>query len=499
MRTLATTAIEAATHAGAQFADIRISELREYSPAGFYYGELMVIFGYGIRVRVNDCDAFVCGVDPTREGVIRATQTAIAAARDQAKVSGRGWPLVPTPVVKGEWTSPVKIDPFAISPEDHVVVQNGLRLWEGRKSGVSAEVSGMAWQGKTQVFASSEGSLVTQRTTRVHLFDGAYLRYSNWRPDTEATILVPGIDPQTAGVEALLGDALHAHLEAAVDDFAQLMTYPLARAEVGRKDIVLDGHAFGTVLGYTVVPALMLGRALGEEQDSEGTSFLAPPAAIVGQALFAPALNLWVESAVPYYGAAQWDDEGVATRTVPLIEGGVVQRYLGTRASAGACTLERTTPSSTPAGASDAPASTAGSTLGVAFTSNALSFPAARPGTLAVRTVSPGPSLAELARMLRNGYLLRNGSAVIDQQGAGGALIRGLLFEVRDGEIRRRLIGARLEFSTKKLLRTIPALGGSSSVATASHFLTGGLPWNATRSTLRAPAVILKDVNIVTQ
>jgi len=492
MRMLATTAIEAATHAGAQFADIRLNELREYAPNFNEDGSLTVTFAYGIRVRVDGREAFVGGTDSTPDGVIRIAQAAVAAARDHAKVSGLARPLVPTPVVKGEWTSPVKIDPFAISPEDHVVVHNGLTLWMRRWP--IGLVGWLTWQAETRVFASSEGSLVTQRTTRVHQGWGIEVAISRY-PRPDGHFYIPGISPQTAGVEAMLGDALHVPLEAAADDLTQLMTYPSGRAEVGRKDVVLDGHAFGTVLGYTVVPALMLGRALGEEQDSEGTSFLAPPAAVVGQALFAPALNLWVESAVPYYGAAQWDDEGVATRTVPLIEGGVVQRYLGTRANAGTLTPE--TPERSTAGTA-ADASTPGATLGVAYANDVLSLPAARPGTLAVRPASSGPSLAELARTLHDGYLIRNAfNFVIDRQETGGAIIPSLMFEVRDGEIRRRILRTRLEFSTKKLFRNILALGGPNSVTTVNQWLTGGLPWNAARSVLQAPAAAVKDVNIV--
>ena len=490
---LATTAIEAATHAGAEFADIRVSELRTFEIPLRLDGSLVMTLGYGIRVRVQGREAFVGAVDATRDGVVHAAQRAVAAARDHAKTAAPARPMVATPVVKGEWTSPTKIDPFAISPDDHVVILNGITTWHRR---LNVDVWGiLTWESETRVFASSEGSLMTQRATRVEQM--VEVEGGTWRSYPGDRFLVPGIVSQTAGVEAVLGDRMHARFEEAVEDMSQIIKAPRGHAEVGRKDVVLDGANFGAVLARTVIPALFLGRALGEEQDGEGTSFLAPPSDIVSKELFSPLLNVWVEADAPAYGAMRWDDEGIATHSVPLIEQGKVQRYLGTRANADAMTtipVDGTTVLDSTA----SPSAVRGATLGVAYARNVLTLPSARPGAVSVRPPATGPSLTELAETLHNGYLVRNGSLVVDQQGAGGAILPRVLLEVQRGKITRRILKTRLEFSTQKLLRNILALGGPKTVAAANNQVSGGLPWNSTMCVAQAPAVVLKDLNIMT-
>jgi len=487
LRTLARRGIEAAVHAGAQFADLRVSDRREYRAGGVNDpGLLSFTYGYGIRVRVNGGEAFVCGADPTPEGIVQAAQQAVVTARAVAAVSAPAVPLVLVPAVTGEWQAPIAIDPFAISPDEHVFASAGFNYY-GRRCSALIRVA-FGWESETRVFASSEGTLLTQGWTRFQ--PRVTLDASNWRLGWHTSQLVhPGFVPCTAGFEAILGDAPHTRLEAASAELEALMRYPFGPVEVGRGAVVLDGHAAASLLSATLVPALSLERVLGDEQDIGEGSFLAPPTVAMGEPLFAPHLHLAVEQGMPHFGAMQWDDEGVATTSFPLIEQGAIVNYLGTRASLAEWThdaslekpVQRPRPPHVP---------------GCAFALDVMTQPSSRPGALTMHPVASGPSLADLIKTMQSGYLVRNASVQVDQGGAGGILRPHFLFEVRRGAIVRRVLDARLEFSTRKLLAGMTAVGNAETVDTARGYVPGGVPWSLAFHTLTAPAVQCRDINI---
>jgi len=500
LRAIATLAIEAATQAGAAFADIRVSEQRTYQPWADYRmaSGLRLTFGYGIRVWANGGEAFVGSADPTPEGIARAARSAVATARDQAPIARarRARRPIARPVVTGEWTVPVEIDPFQLSPDDHIIVKQGLKL-SGRQAGNVTE-SVWTWQSETRVFAASDGSLTTQRTTSmvcpVQVSGGEWI---SGHGRIGGTLAVPGFEPRVAGVEAMLGDAAHDRLEATADELAPLLRLPVHMLDdVGRRDLVLDGPAFSALVGHTLLPALRLSRALGEEHDTEGPGFLGGPDTVVGQPLFAPALNLWVEAAAPHYGAAKWDDEGMEARTVSLMEHGAVVRYLGTRENASAiahAASSRATTGESGASTMEPPASVA---LGVGFAQEVMTAPAARPGAVTVRPAQDGASLAALAQHMQTGLLMRGTSVHPDPRGGGGVLWSGMLFDVKQGHIVRRILGGRVEFSTKRVLHDA-ILGGPGSVGTKIVATGGGLPFSYSRTVVSAPAALVRGVGLV--
>jgi len=476
LRRLSRDILDAATRAGASFADVRVSDKRFYSPARVGFpGWLEFRTGYGLRVRVDGRDAFVASADVTPEGIVRTATAAVAIGRQLANVAGPSAPLARVPVVTGEWNAAVDIDPFTVSPDEHVFVMSGYTT-RRRHRGVMTSVA-FQWESETRVMASTEGTSTTQRWTRFLPF--AIIDYAHWRTRGHMLSLrVAPFQPGTAGYETVLGPERHEQLEAVVDEFNTLISYPIAVAEVGRKDVVLDGRAHAALLGATMVPALSAARILGEEQNSGGTSFLGSIDRAIGQQVGANGLEMWVDHGNTLYGAMHWDDEGVAAAAVPLIRDGRVVNVLATRTNASA--VSQTTPPP----------------LGTAFSPDVMTMPAARPGAFVVRPSASGGSLATLRESLKNGYIVRNAWVGADQQGASGSLYPQLMFEVQKGAIVRRVVDVRLEFSTVKLLRSASAFGGASSMDWDTVSMSGGLPWSETSHFVAAPAVYLRDANI---
>jgi predicted Zn-dependent protease len=271
----------------------------------------------------------------------------------------------------------------------------------------------------------------------------------------------------------------------------RLTSYPLGFAEVGRKPVVLDGQASATLILETLGSALSLARVLGDAQNAEGTSLLMPMAEVLGQPLFSPALNLTVTHGMPNFYAAPWDDEGVATTAFPVMTQGRVVNYLSSRATGHALTASGSQSSESQSrGLLPAP--------GVGWAPNVMAVPRGIAGTLAMPSAANGPTLEDLARTMSDGLLVRNTRVMSDSQGAGGTLFPNMLFEVRRGQIVRRLIQARLQFSTRKLLQGIVAVGGVSTVAPAVLGRTDGVPPSPQLLMATAPAMHLHDINVVT-
>jgi len=486
LRALARAGIEAATHAGADFADVRISDKRWYAVGSAVdQGDLRFTFGYGIRAYVRGHEAFVASADPTVDGIARAARQAATTAKQLVAMTGPVEPMIAAPTVTGEWRAPVRIDPFQVSPDDHVFVREGFSM-AGRRPLCDSSCR-FGWEDETRVFASSAGSLVTQTSTR--FFPSVDHIAYNWRyPNTESVLKDRILVPCTAGFEILLGAEIHDRLQAVADEIDEFMHLPYGTADAGRREVVLNGHAVGTVIGRTIVPALMLERVLGEEQDVSGTSMLSPPSAFMGQPTFAPALHLSTDPTMPAWGAMQWDDEGVAaTAALPLIENGMVVNYLGTRATRGALPVGIT--KNVSHGAAPLP--------GTGFAYDAMTSPGSRPGAIVVRAMPGGPSLGELSKTIKNGYLAMDGWVQADQQGAGGMLSPDILVEVRGGVLVRRIFKTRLEFDTKKILKNITAVGGASTLGTAMESYSGGIPFSMSPFTVTAPAVHIREVNVV--
>jgi len=506
---LARTAIDAATQAGAQYADIRLGDQRAFRCNSGFNGVLTLTYGYGLRVEIDGTTAFIGGTDPTPERLIAAARSAVVTARGLAKTShivggaahssddsnahrvdrSTSDLFAHVPVVTGEWRAPIAIDPFSVSPDDHMYALAGIGGINDVFRG-PVEVSGidMTWTTETRVFVSSAGSMVTQQLAMACPWFG--LMGFSQDPSAVAgeTYMPEGLrifPPATVGFEYVLGMPLRERIHQAMVDLVPWTAYPIGQAEVGRKELVFDGTTFGRVIGETVFPALALNRVLGDEQDVSGTSFLAPPEAVLGQPLFAPSLNVSVVTGGTHFARMQWDDEGSTPRDFPVIARGAVVDYLTDHA-----TLPVMRDWYTKRGQSLQP-------QGIFRANTADGVPRAAPGACLVESTPNGPaSLTELARTMKDGVIVRSGYPLGDQQGAGGWINSANLFEVRKGVITRRLVHGNIEFSTKSLLKGIKTIGGPETMETTTNALTSGVPVTEIPQTVTAPAVYVPNGNL---
>jgi predicted Zn-dependent protease len=252
----------------------------------------------------------------------------------------------------------------------------------------------------------------------------------------------------------------------------------------------------GAMTGGTLVRALEMHRVLGHDADSTGTSVLAPIDDIVGRPLFSPLVNITTNRAAPQFGAAKWDDEGVETEAFPLVERGCVVDYFATRESASALSSWYNT-----SGRRTRP-------HGSAVAWSATMSPTGAASNVTVDAGAQGQSLVELARRMGDGLLLRGMRGTrdahgidtemdSDQQLAGGTFVPMMMFEVKRGQITRRLIGGAVQFRTIPFFRSIIALGDTSTCE--DHALRTVIPqtWERMTVPVVSPAVQVEHVDLM--
>jgi TldD protein len=496
LRAFAAAAVDAARTAGAAYADIRISDqpmlIASIFSSGVYAPSFDVAsgFGFGIRAIVDGAMAFTYGNRPDLDLVTAMARSAVESARGLAR--GRALPteLTPAPVVTGEWETPMEIDPFTVPIQAHWDVLGGyMAMAERVKDGVmSRPTPSIVWDGETRVFASTEGSMLTQRFHRATFNVGVKTHYWN-----DFGFQSLGGAPRGAGGFELATDPrLHAHIVQRTQDAIRLASFPLTDVDVGRYNVVITGELMGTFLRTTVVPAFELDRVLGHEAGASGTSYLAPPLDVLSSSVMSPLMTLTNErdaqSDVKTAEYARWDDEGVECAPATLMKQGRVVNFLTSRTTAGALRpwYEQQGQSVVSNGNLRAGRST--------------DNPSSSAGHITLEAASSGPTLDDLCRDVKRGLLIYdNGYVTSDPQLQSTLNPRMTAFQIMNG----RLVGClrdgyTLQAATKQLWRrSLKALGGPATVEHARGYCSKGQPLQFNTVTTSAPAGMFADVDII--
>lgn len=501
LQSVATSAMDAARAVGAQFADIRIGQWQSVSMSTLGGRPLPLRvesqFGYGVRALVNGAWGFVYGIVPTRESVIATTQAAVARARGNAAINKQYGhepeTVSPAPVVTGSWETPVEIPPLTIPLDDYYQSVIAWTSSIARRATVSA-VAAIHIRVETRVLASTEGSLITQRLTRTSP------GYSVWN------LPVPLVACSTSGAEVVFDRRHEERVEKFANALLPLVSQPEKTMDIGRYPMVISSGAMGQMLGEVVCPALELDRVLGEEADASGTSYLeslidpsvntATPA-VTPTSTFSQQFTLRSDPTGSVTPSPRWDADGVVPEPITLIDKGRVVDFLSTRATAPALATWYAQQSLDNNGNTRSNGSAYISTCDRAPVCAGHHF-----------TVEPSPvssSLQDMIRSIKRGVFVFAGTRVkssttlttceLGRTGSGS----GGLFEIRNGRIISRLASDNaILFKTSKLLTAgLVSLGDAGTEE--MHYFDGskGIPWRPVQSTIRTPAALFKDADLV--
>jgi TldD protein len=435
---------------------------------------------------VNGAWAFVHGSEPTADALVVSARNAVATAKGYSGRYGGQQGLSPAPAVRGEWITPIQLDPFTVPLYDQADLLWSLRS-ASRTRMAGAMVGGFEWTHETRVFASTEGSLVTQVFYRS---EPSVAVGAGIPAGTEASVSQPMLWPQAGGYECVTAADLQDRIKSAAEDAAELASLPLRRLDVGRYPIVMDGTSLGATLVQTLGVAFGLPRVLGDEVGGSGTSYLSPPERMIGSTVTSPVLTITADRPVPDITGRQWDDEGVEAKPFTLVEHGQLRGYIASRRSVAALADAAPTLSSSIAGTGCAQAYLASWPVEVVVP------------RLSILPAASHTSVRDLCREIDHGLLLRYNQ---DKWQSDSTLTSGFktcdrdgnVFEIVNGKIVSRLHCIGLQFSTPRFWRSLKTLGGADTVAPAAVSTLGGDRRTTTWQSASAPAGLFNEIDVI--
>jgi TldD protein len=337
IRELAQRAVDAARSAGAQYADVRVAQnrsqfvaTRERRVQGLADTET---FGVGVRALVDGAWGFAATSELTTDAVVGVARQAVAQARANRAAMLKAVALAPVAsAARGQWTSPIKVDPFTVPVADKVALLLAANEAALKVRGARFVNSGMNFLREEKTFANTDGALTVQTlyraspTMTVTAVAGDNSDFQT-RQSTD-------VQPMGRGYEHVTEADLVTNAARWAEEAVQKLS--AKPVEVGRYDLILHPTHLWLTIHESVAHPTELDRALGYEANYAGTSFVAPPEKVLGQLKYGPpTMNIQADrSQVGSLAACGWDDEGVAPETYHIIKDGVVVDYQTTREQA---------------------------------------------------------------------------------------------------------------------------------------------------------------------
>jgi TldD protein len=327
---LANVALDAARAAGASYADVRIGRYRrqqistrERQVTGVSDGES---YGLGVRTLVDGRWGFAATSTMTRDGARQAALDAIVIAKAARAVVKHRVELAPVTPVQGTWMTPVRKDPIEVPLEEKIALLLKANEAALKVKGVQFVTTSVQMLREVKTLLTSEGTNVTQTLIRVG-------------PTFQATAVGSG-DFQTFEEELAPRGEGWDYVESLdmpgnAERWASLAAEKLAAKSVvaGTYDLILEPTNLWLTIHESIGHPTELDRAIGEEANYAGTSFVAPPEKVIGQLKYGtPIMNIQADrTQAGSLSRVAWDDEGVPAESWLLVEKGVFKDYQTTR------------------------------------------------------------------------------------------------------------------------------------------------------------------------
>jgi TldD protein len=334
---LAMRALDAAKSAGAEYADVRISQnrnqaiqAREHRVQSLSDSET---FGFGVRVLVKGAWGFAASRELAADEMVRVARQAVAQAQANRAALERPVVLAPvTPTANGTWRGPAEIDPFEVPIEEKVALLLDANAAALKVQGAKFVSSGMFFLREEKTLATSDGTYVVQTIFRS-------------QPQMTVTAVAPDFSDfqsrQSNDIQPMGRGYEHVRDAKLVDNATRWATEAVQKlgakpVDVGRYDLVLHPTHLWLTIHESVAHPTELDRAMGYEANYAGTSFVAPPEKVLGTLKYGSELmNIQGDRSQPgTLSACGWDDEGVVPDTFLIIKKGIVNDYQTTREQA---------------------------------------------------------------------------------------------------------------------------------------------------------------------
>jgi TldD protein len=467
-KSLADVALNAATKAGATYADARIGRyLRQFVITRETRVENVVnteSTGIGIRVIVNGTWGFAATSDLSPDAVAKAAQQAAAIAKANSKFQSAPVQLAPTKGV-GEvsWATPIKKNAMEVPVKEKVdllMAVNNAAL----KAGADYVNSVMFLVNEQKYFASTDNSYIDQDIHRIWTpMQVTAIDKKSGKFRTRSELSAPMgmgyeyLDAKPSGKLKLPGGVIgytdsYDMVADAVAAAKQARAKLTARSvKPGKYDLVLDPSHLWLTIHESVGHPLELDRVLGYEANYAGTSFATLDKWKAKDFKYgSPTVTLFADKQQPNtLGAVGYDDEGIATQRWDLVKDGILVNYqairdqahiIGAKASQGCCYAD--------------------------------SWQSVQFQRMANVSLAPGKAkltVDEMIKDVENGiYIVGDGSFSIDQQRYNAQFGGQLFYEIKNGKITEQIEDVAYQ------IRTPEFWGACSAICDERDYRFGG-------------------------
>jgi TldD protein len=334
VRDIAERVLDAADAAGAAYADCRVVE-RSTQTVTVKNGRVNNVSqledaGVGVRVLVDGAWGF-CGTQRTdSDGLEGAARLAVRVARASARTAVARVRLAPSVAVTATYATPVDIDPFTV-PLDRKIELLLAADAAMDVPGITTRQGSLAAVRHHQLFASSEGSRITQTIVET---GGGLDATATGNGEVQSRSFPNSFGRQqlTAGWEAVEAMDLATNARSLAEEAVALLSAELCPA--GTMTLILDATQAALQVHESCGHPTELDRVLGYEAAFAGTSFLMPD--MLGSFRYgSEAVTITADATSPGgLGTFGYDDEGVAAQRTVLIDQGMFTGYLSSRETA---------------------------------------------------------------------------------------------------------------------------------------------------------------------
>jgi len=494
---LADAGLSAASGAGASYCDVRVGRyLRQFVITREANVQNIVnteSTGVGVRVIADGAWGFSATNTMTPEAVAEAARLATAIARANARNQTQPVQLAPTPGV-GEvsWRTPIQRNAMEVPIQEKVDLLLAVNN-AAMQAGANFVNSQLFLVNEQKYFASTDGSYIDQDIHRI------------WAPFSVTAVdqttgkfrSRDGLSaPMGLGYEYLDGRAeekmvspngvvsyrnSYDMVEDAIAAAHQAREKLTAKSvEPGQYDLVLDPNHLGLTIHESIGHPLELDRVLGYEANYAGTSFATLDKREERFQYGSEIVNVFADKTeVGSLGAVGYDDEGVATRSWPLIQNGRLVDYQTTRDQAHI--LGKTE--------SD----------GCSYADSWSTVQFQRMPNVSLRPGATPMTAADMIANVENGiYILGRGSFSIDQQRYNAQFGGTLFFEIKDGRITQPLEDVAYQIRTPEFWNACSAICDETDYRLFGSFFDGkGQPSQVSAVSHGSPTTRFDGINVI--
>ncbi len=484
-KSLVLLALDEADRAGADYADVRISEhwfesvsAREQRITGVASTNS---YGIGIRALSGGSWGFAATRDLSPESVSKTAREAAAIAKANDRVARSRITLAPVETFRDvSWVTPHTIDPFDVPIEQKAALLFATNTAALQAKGARFCSSSILSVKERRLIGTSEGSFIDQTFIRISPSATVFAVSSDGRDfqSREADV-----EPAGRGWEYVESLDLPARAPMWAEQAVMKLSAP--GVEPGTWDLVLHPSNLWLTIHESIGHPTELDRALGYEANYAGTSFLAPPEAVLNKTRLGPEFMQFVGNRTEVGGCATvgWDDEGVPAEQWHIIRDGMFVDYQTTREQA----------------AWIAPQTGITRSHGCAYGEDWSSMPFQRMPNVSLMPGDKDLSEDDVIGAVDRGVMVEGrGSYSIDQQRYNAQFAGQVFWEIKNGKKHRMLRDVAYVMRTPEFWNSLSLLGGAQTYYMGASFGDAkGQPGQANAVSHGCPIAVFRNANII--